>query len=195
MESLSTPRSTAGAHDATPTTDFALIESQKENIRPLASGRSAATLGSLVERTEREKVIQEGHERHQKEIEDAERRDAQGGEMAEGIQDVLDVYNRCVSSFETEVFRCWLIINIGISCLPCSIIHLPPDTSYRCLNRPRDGLSTTLDTHKMFVISNFGSCIRDTLNDARKSGRFSSRGMSARDMLYSTKSGLQPQKA
>jgi hypothetical protein len=33
-----------------PTTDFALIESQKENIRPLPTGRSAATLSTLFEK-------------------------------------------------------------------------------------------------------------------------------------------------
>ena len=84
---------------ATPTTDFALIESQKENIRPLASGRSAATLSTLFEKDlAADKVIEEGHERCRRDIEEAERRDTEGDDMADGVQDVLDVYNRYTPS-------------------------------------------------------------------------------------------------
>jgi checkpoint serine/threonine-protein kinase len=76
-------------------TDFALIESQKENIRPLAGGRSAATLGVLFEKAEEaDKVVQEGVVRLQADIDEAERRDREGEDMDEGVLDVLDVYNR-----------------------------------------------------------------------------------------------------
>jgi len=73
-----------------------VIESQKENIRPLASGRSAATLGALfsTKDVEAERVIREGHERFRKMIDDAERRDREGEDMVVGIQDLLDVYNQ-----------------------------------------------------------------------------------------------------
>lgn len=99
MDHLSTPRvAVQQSMDATPTTDYALIESQKENIRPLASGRSAATLSSLFEKNEAEKVIQEGHLQHQKNIEEAERRDREGEEMMDGFMDLLDVYNRYAHS-------------------------------------------------------------------------------------------------
>jgi checkpoint serine/threonine-protein kinase len=72
-------------------TDFAVIESQKENIQPLARGRSAAALGTLFDRGADE-VVQEGVERHQRAIEEAERREREGEDMAEGVADVLDVY-------------------------------------------------------------------------------------------------------
>lgn len=79
-------------------TDFALIESQKENIRPLAGGRSAATLSVLFEKTdEAERVVQEGIAKFQRDIEEAERRDREGEDMVDGIQDVLDVYNQSVA--------------------------------------------------------------------------------------------------
>jgi checkpoint serine/threonine-protein kinase len=84
--------------EATPITDFALIESHKENIRPLAGGRSAATLSSLFEKSEAEKVLQDGHDQFRKDIEEAERRDGMGEDMLEGYTDILDVYNRQVSS-------------------------------------------------------------------------------------------------
>ena len=98
MESLFTPRAQSHRTDveSTPTTDFALIESQKENIRPLATGRSAATLSSLFDKSEAEKVLQEGHEQHQRAIAEAERRDREGEDMVEGVSDILDVYNQCV---------------------------------------------------------------------------------------------------
>ncbi|KAK4686311.1 checkpoint serine/threonine-protein kinase, partial [Tremellales sp. Uapishka_1] len=83
---------------ATPITDFALIESQKENIRPLASGRSAATLSTLFEKesSAAEKVISEGHERFRRDIEEAERRDKEGEDMVDGVPDILEVYNRYI---------------------------------------------------------------------------------------------------
>ena len=109
MDALSTPRLPSAPHqqaDATPTTDFALIESQKENIRPLASGRSAATLSNVFDKNaEAEQAVQQGHERHRQMIEEAERRDREGEEMVEGVDDVLDAYNKCVqrSSHEDEL--------------------------------------------------------------------------------------------
>lgn len=77
---------------ATPVTDFALLEAQKENIRPLSTGRSASTLSNIFskERTEAEKVLQEGHEAHQRAIETASRLEAEGEEMEDGVMDVLD---------------------------------------------------------------------------------------------------------
>lgn len=92
-----TPHRHGSPEVAAPVTDFALIESQKENIRPLASGRSAATLGVLFDKArsdEGSRVVQEGIERFQKDIEEAERRDREGEDMVDGVQDVLDVYNR-----------------------------------------------------------------------------------------------------
>ncbi|WWD19886.1 hypothetical protein CI109_104355 [Kwoniella shandongensis] len=99
MESLFSPvqRPPSPTAATAPTTDFALIESQKENIRPLASGRSAATLSSVFkEPSAVDKVVQEGHERHRKDIEEAERRDKEGEDMIDGVQDVLDVYNKYI---------------------------------------------------------------------------------------------------
>lgn len=80
----------------TPTTDFALLESQKENIRPLREGRSAATLSTLFvkEPSAAERVVNEGHAQFQKDIEEAERRDKEGEDMVDEVQDVLDLYNR-----------------------------------------------------------------------------------------------------
>lgn len=83
---------------AAPTTDFALIESQKENIRPLATGRSAATLSTVFkEPSAADKLLQQGHEQHRKAIEEADRRDAADEDMPDGLSDVLDVYNQCVT--------------------------------------------------------------------------------------------------
>lgn len=100
MEGFATP---AGRHRAameapTPTTDFTLIESHKENIRPLAGGRSAATLSSLFDKSEAEKVLQDGHDQHRRDIEESERRDSAGEDMLEGYTDILDVYHRYSSS-------------------------------------------------------------------------------------------------
>lgn len=77
---------------ATPVTDFALLESQKENIRPLSTGRSASTLSNIFskERVEAERILQEGHELHQRAIEIASQREAEGEEMEDGVMDVLD---------------------------------------------------------------------------------------------------------
>lgn len=79
--------------------DIDVIEAQKENIRPAAAGRSAATLSSLFEKkdAEAEKVLAEGHERFRREIEEADKRDREGEEV-DGASggDILDVYNRWV---------------------------------------------------------------------------------------------------
>ncbi|WRT69974.1 uncharacterized protein IL334_006965 [Kwoniella shivajii] len=97
MESLFSPSQRPPSPTSGPVTDFALIESQKENIRPLASGRSAATLSSVFkEPTAADKVVQEGHDRYRRDIEEAERRDKEGEDMMDGIQDVLDVYNKYI---------------------------------------------------------------------------------------------------
>lgn len=78
-----------------PTTDFALLEAQKENIRPLASGRSAAALGAYFEADEEARKAQElKMEQFQRDIEEAERRDREGEDMVEGVQDVLDLWSR-----------------------------------------------------------------------------------------------------
>lgn len=99
MDVLSTPRSPAigkgyGDLVETPITDFSVIERQKENIRPSATGRSAATLSSLFEMEEAAKIINEGHETHRRSIEEAERRDMEGEDMEEGYSDLLDVYTK-----------------------------------------------------------------------------------------------------
>ncbi|WWC91964.1 uncharacterized protein L201_006917 [Kwoniella dendrophila CBS 6074] len=100
MESLFSPgqQRPPSPSSAGPVTDFALIESQKENIRPLATGRSAATLSNVFakEPSAADKVVQEGHERFRKGIEEAEKRDKEGEDMIDGIQDVLDVYNKYI---------------------------------------------------------------------------------------------------
>jgi checkpoint serine/threonine-protein kinase len=101
MESLFSPvpcaPSSSSPPDAAPTTDFSLIESQKENIRPLATGRSAATLSTLFEKdSEAERVIAEGHESWKAQIEEAERREREGEDMMDGMQDLLEVYNKSV---------------------------------------------------------------------------------------------------
>lgn len=79
--------------------DIDLIEAQKENIRPAAAGRSAATLSSLFEKkdAEAERVLAEGHERFRREIEEADRRDREGEELDGAAGgDILDVYNKWV---------------------------------------------------------------------------------------------------
>jgi checkpoint serine/threonine-protein kinase len=87
-----TPR--APSPDA-PTTDFALLEAQKENIRPLASGRSAAALGAFFEADEETRKANEAKvEQFQRDIEEAERRDQEGEDMVDGVADVLDLWNR-----------------------------------------------------------------------------------------------------
>ncbi|OCF61498.1 BUB protein kinase [Kwoniella mangroviensis CBS 10435] len=98
MESLFSPGQRPPSPSSSgPVTDFALIESQKENIRPLATGRSAATLSNVFkEPTAADKVVQEGHERFRKDIEDAEKRDKEGEDMIDKILDILDVYNKYI---------------------------------------------------------------------------------------------------
>ncbi|WVQ94967.1 hypothetical protein IAU59_002058 [Kwoniella sp. CBS 9459] len=98
MESLFSPAQRPSSPSSAPVTDFALIESQKENIRPLASGRSAATLSSVFkEPSLTDKVVQEGDERHRQNIEEAERRDKEGEDMVDNFQDVLDVYHQYIA--------------------------------------------------------------------------------------------------
>jgi checkpoint serine/threonine-protein kinase len=79
---------------ATPVTDFTLLEAQKENIRPLSTGRSASTLSNIFtkERAEAERVLQLGHEAHRRAIDVANQREADGEEMEDGVMDVLDPY-------------------------------------------------------------------------------------------------------
>lgn len=78
-----------------PTTDFDVIEAQKENIRPTPSGRSAATLSTLLDKDSVvDQKTQEGHERFRRQIAEAERREVQGEDMEDGILDVLDIHNR-----------------------------------------------------------------------------------------------------
>lgn len=64
------------------------IEDQKENIQPLASGRSAKALHALI--TSDRKVLQDDlrreRERFRSEIEQADK---------EGVDDPLDIYHRC----------------------------------------------------------------------------------------------------
>ena len=83
---------------ATPVTDFALLDAQKENIRPLSTGRSASTLSNIFskERAEAERTLQLGHDSHQRAIETANQREAEGEEMEDGIMDVLDPYVKYV---------------------------------------------------------------------------------------------------
>jgi checkpoint serine/threonine-protein kinase len=78
-----------------PTTDYALIESQKENIRPLQSGRSAAALSAVFskETTAGAEGIAKEDETHRRLIEEAERRDKEGEETPHGVADVLGAYS------------------------------------------------------------------------------------------------------
>lgn len=87
-----TPRSKT---PPTPITDFASLETQKENIRPLESGRSAATLSSLFGKdAEAEAILKEGHERYERLVKEAERREQEGEDMEDGISDLLDAYQQ-----------------------------------------------------------------------------------------------------
>ncbi|KAL1407356.1 protein kinase [Vanrija albida] len=95
-----TPHRGGSPEHGGPVTDFALIESQKENIRPLASGRSAATLGVLFDKDQADevsRVVEEGSKKFLSDIQEAERRDREGEDMVDGVQDVLDLYNRYVA--------------------------------------------------------------------------------------------------
>lgn len=76
-----------------PITDYALIESQKENIRPLETGRSAAALSALFDK-DAEAILKEGHEKYTKLVQDAEKRDEEGLDMPEGVRDLLDAYQQ-----------------------------------------------------------------------------------------------------
>lgn len=100
MESLFSPlppSSRSSTPPSAPTTDFDIIEAQKENIRPTPAGRSAATLSSLLDKDSvAEQRIQEGHERFRRQIAEAERRELEGEDMEDGVLDVLDVHNRYV---------------------------------------------------------------------------------------------------
>jgi checkpoint serine/threonine-protein kinase len=79
----------------TPITDFASLETQKENIRPLESGRSAATLSSLFGKdTEAEAILKEGHEKYERLVKEAERREQEGEDMEDGVSDLLDAYQQ-----------------------------------------------------------------------------------------------------
>lgn len=79
---------------AIPTTDFALIESQKENIRPLPSGRSAATLSTLSDKDASDAVLAQGHEKFKCLVDEAEKRDREGEDMEDGVMDLLDAYHQ-----------------------------------------------------------------------------------------------------
>lgn len=96
-----TPHRAGSPEHGGPVTDFDLIESQKENIRPLATGRSAATLGVLFDKDQADevsRVVEEGSKKFLSDIEEAERRDREGEDMVDGVQDVLDLYNQWVQS-------------------------------------------------------------------------------------------------
>lgn len=92
-----TPQRAPSPEGSAPTTNFDLIESQKENIRPLASGRSAATLGTLFDKESMDatsRAIEEKDQQFRRDIDEAERRDREGEDMLDGVQDVLDVYKQ-----------------------------------------------------------------------------------------------------
>lgn len=97
-----TPRATA-AHSSlpltTPTTDFALIEAQKENIVPLSTGRSASILSSVFtkDRSETDKLVLEGHQYHKKLVEETIKRESEGDELPEGVRDILDPHYKSVT--------------------------------------------------------------------------------------------------
>jgi len=79
----------------TPITDFASLETQKENIRPLESGRSAATLSSLFGKdAEAEAILKDGHEKYERLVKEAERREQEGEDMEDGVSDLLDAYQQ-----------------------------------------------------------------------------------------------------
>lgn len=84
---------------ATPTTDFALIEAQKENIVPLSTGRSASILSNVLtkDKSEADKILREGHQRHKLLIEQVNQLETEGEELPEGVNDVLEPYSRCVA--------------------------------------------------------------------------------------------------
>ena len=69
--------------------DLSAIEQQKENIAPLAAGRSAKTLHTLFtqDRKTLNDELKAGHDRFNAEIDQVEK---------EGADDPLDVYHRWV---------------------------------------------------------------------------------------------------
>lgn len=63
----------------------------------MASGRSAATLGSLFDKDASDatsRAIEESDQQFRRDIDEAERRDREGEDMLDGVQDVLDVYTK-----------------------------------------------------------------------------------------------------
>lgn len=81
--------------------DLDAIEQQKENIQPLASGRSAKALHTLFtsDRKALQDELEKGHERFKREIEAVEE---------EGSDDPLDVYHRyalCILTLTYPVTR------------------------------------------------------------------------------------------
>jgi hypothetical protein len=199
MESLFSPVA-SGSHaplkapdspsaPAGPITDFALLESQKENIKPLASGRSAATLSSLfvAEKEEVDKAVMEGHEKHRKEIEEAERRDREGEDMVEGIQDVLDAHHRWVPP-ETKLM-------VAISYSPFSTTRHLSRTSCLFWNPQRDASFLTQGTLKTCGISSSGSCTLAMSSGVRKSGASWKPRISVHVTRSSMKNGQQLLKA
>lgn len=114
-ESLSSTTPLRPSHAAppeTPITDFTALESQKENIQPLSTGRSAHALSTLFASkpkvVERElKEVREAFERELAEVESRRTRELEGADVGEeGEADPLDVYERsvlpdCLSSSTT----------------------------------------------------------------------------------------------
>lgn len=96
-----TPRPTVSPNHLphpTPTTDFILIEAQKENIVPLSTGRSASILSSVFtkDKTETDRLVQEGHERYKKLVQETLRKESDGEELPDGVRDVLDPHYKSV---------------------------------------------------------------------------------------------------
>lgn len=165
----SAPNRQGSPDQAAPTTDFALIEEQKENIRPLASGRSAATLGAIFDSRSDEaaRVLEEGVERFRKQIAEAERREREGEDMEDGVQDVLDLYHKCVLYVATALTHL-----TDTSCSMSNIALPQPQISFRYLSQQRSVLWKMYATAKILDTSRCGRCLHDTSKDGRKSGPF-----------------------
>lgn len=96
------PSATGEAPPATPITDFSAIESQKENIQPLSTGRSAHALSTIFAARPKqlEREFREGRERFEEELREVEerRRSELTGEdtsrFSEEQADPLDVFER-----------------------------------------------------------------------------------------------------
>lgn len=73
--------------------DLSVLEQHKENVLPLAHGRSASKLQALLgsDRKTLEQELREGHARFREEIARVET-----GSDDEGDDDKLDVYHRCI---------------------------------------------------------------------------------------------------